>query len=75
MPKDKFDSKRERFKVLAERRTNNILNAIRILSHCSNRSLYEYQKDEVDRIFRAIDESLSDARSKFRERKKNRFTL
>lgn len=75
MPKDKFISKRERFKVLAERRTNNIINAIRILSHCSNKSLYDYQKDEVDRIFRAIDESINDARIKFKEKRKSRFAL
>jgi hypothetical protein len=70
-----FTSKRERFKVLAENRTNSILNNIRILSHCSNKSLYDYEIDEVDKIFEAIQDALIDAKNKFKDKEKKIFRL
>ena len=75
MARKKFDSKRERFIYLAEKRTNSIINQIRILSHCSNKSLYEYDNSEIDSIFKAIEDALSEARTKLRGNKKEPFRL
>lgn len=44
---EKAESKRERFVRIAETRTNKILNMIRLLSNCSNSSVYEYTKADV----------------------------
>ena len=75
MARKQFTSKRERFKVLAENRTNAILNNLRILSHCSNKSLYDYETDEIDKIFTAIEDALVDAKNKFKDREKKLFKL
>lgn len=75
MARKQFNSNRERFKSLAENRTNNILSAIRILSHCSNKALYDYENEEIDRIFRAIEETLSEAKAKFGDKERKRFKL
>ena len=61
----KKETRRDRFKRLAEKRTNNVIRNIRILANCSNRSSYEYTKSEVDKIFNTISAELKIARSKF----------
>lgn len=75
MPKQKFTSKRQRFLTVAESRTNTILEKIRILGNCSNRSLYEYNKEEIDRIFKAIQEKLNETKSRFVVKKEKEFKL
>jgi hypothetical protein len=75
MPKQKFTSKRERFLTVAESRTNTIIEKIRVLGNCSNKSLYEYNKDEIDKIFRAILDKLNETKSKFVVKKEKEFKL
>lgn len=75
MPKRKFTSKRERFLSVAETRTNSILEKIRILGNCSNRSLYEYNRDEIDKIFRAIQDKLNETKARFVVKKDKEFKL
>lgn len=72
----KKEEKTERFKRLAATRTNEILNKLRILSNCSNRSAYEYSEDDIGKIFMAIENGAKEARSKFYfPDGKNRFKL
>lgn len=75
MARKKFSSKRERFEALAVNRTNNIINGIRILSNCSNKALYEYSIEEIDKIFKAIEEALVEAKMQFKDKKKEKFRL
>ena len=75
MARKKFTSKRERFIGLAENRTNSVINNLRILSNCSNKSLYEYEPIEIDKIFNAINDALVEARSKFKDKKQEQFKL
>ena len=75
MARKKFSSKRERFQSLAVNRTNNIINGIRILSNCSNKALYEYSNEEIDKIFKAIEEALVEAKMQFKDKKKEKFKL
>jgi len=62
----KNETKSERFRRLAEKRTNSVIKCIRILGNCSNKSMYSYSKEEVDKIFNAISNKLKDSKSKFR---------
>jgi len=72
----KEEEKKERFKRLAATRTNEIMNKLRILSNCSNRSAYEYSEDDISKIFTAIEKAAKEARSKFYfPESKNRFKL
>jgi len=75
MARKQFASKRERFIGLAENRTNAVINNLRILSHCSNKSLYEYEQDEIEKIFKAIDDAIIEAKSKFKDKKPEIFKL
>jgi len=59
------ETRHERFARLAEKRTNNIIKNIRILGNCSNRSSYEYTKEEVDKIFNAITSEIREEKAKF----------
>lgn len=68
-------NKRERFKRLAVNRTNDVLNKIRVLSNCSNRSAYDYTEDEINRIFSEIEKSVKIAKSKFNYPKNKKFKL
>ena len=69
------ESKHDRFVRVAERRTNDVLERIRILSNCSSTGNYEYSEKEVAKIFGEIDRALRMARGKFQGEKRHRFTL
>lgn len=69
------ESRNERFKRIASKRTNEILEKIRILGNCSNKSSYEYSEEEVNKIFSEIDKQLKIAKAKFLSGKRERFRL
>ncbi len=59
------NEKRERFKRVAENRTNKIIEQIRLLGNCANRSNYEYTAEEVRKIFAAIEMELKTSKAKY----------
>lgn len=65
------ETKSDRFKRLAENRTQRILEDIRILSNLSNKGLYEYSSQQLKKIFGAIRESVSMAEARFKGKKLN----
>jgi len=72
------ENKSERFRRLAEKRTRLVLEKIRILSNLSNKGLYDYSPEQINKIFRAIRKCFEDAEARFRGNKKtnsNEFTL
>ncbi len=76
--KPKFESKEERFVRVAQARANKVIDMIDLIGNLSNTSIYAFTFDQVDHIFTAIQESLSDAKQRFcRPSKlpKRRFSL
>ena len=71
------ETRSERFRRLAEKRTNAVIRNIRILGNCSNKSSYEYTKGEIEKIFNAIYSELREAKArfKFKNNKENNFKL
>jgi len=69
------EAKRERFKRVAERRTNRILSDLRMLGNTSNKSLYSYTRADVDKIFNAIEIRKTEIRAKFKTADHDSFTL
>lgn len=69
------ESRHERFKRIAAKRTNEILEKIRILGNCANKSSYEYSEEEVNKIFSEIDKQLKLTKAKFLAGKRERFKL
>lgn len=70
-----MESRNERFKRIATRRTNNILNQVRLLGNLSNKSTYDYSEEEVNKIFSAIESLLKISKVKFHSHKKKEFKL
>jgi len=66
------ETRRERFVRVAERRTRNVIERLRILGNCANRGVYEYGATDVDKIFRALERELEQVRHKFDDRIKRR---
>lgn len=53
------------FKRLATKRTNRTLKDISLIGNLSDRGNYSYNNSQVEKIFRAIDAELRDARARF----------
>lgn len=60
-----MESKREKFVRLAEARTNKIIDMLRLLGNCANKSNYDYSDADVQKIFTAIEKELKNTRTKF----------
>lgn len=60
-----METKSDKFIRLAEGRTNDVLNKIRLISNLSNRRNYDYSKKEVQQIFSAIEAELLNAKKMF----------
>lgn len=69
------EQKQEAFKRLAAKRTNAVINKIRILGHCSNPWQYEYSEEDVKKIFKAVDDELRAIKSKFKNTERSNFQL
>jgi hypothetical protein len=69
------ETRNERFRRLASKRTNEILEKIRILGNCSNKSSYEYSDEEVNKIFTEIEKQLKLTKAKFMSGKREKFKL
>lgn len=66
-----MNERRSRFKKLAEKRVNNTLKCIQLIGNLSNKSNYEYSKDEVTAIFKALKQELQIAESRFKVNNKS----
>ena len=69
------ETPQERFKRIAEVRTNAVLDRLRILGNLSNRQMYGYSQEDINKIFRAIDKQIKEVRAKFNSRKEEKFKL
>lgn len=69
------ESSNDRFKRLATKRTNAVLEKLRVLGNCSNRALYDYTETDVSKIFGVIENELKDMKAKFQPKRHRRFSL
>lgn len=72
------ETKRQKFIRLAEKRTNRILDTLDLLGNLSNTNNYEFTQKDVDKIFKAIESSVSETKRTFTkngEQKHNKFSL
>lgn len=65
----------ERFKRLATTRTNAVLDKLRILGNLSNRQLYRYSEEDIEKIFSTVSKQVRDIRAKFGAAKERKFKL
>ena len=63
--RSKVAGKRERFRSLAEARTNKAIEAIGRIGNLSNRQIYEYEEAEVKKVVRALKEAVASVEARF----------
>ncbi len=59
------ETKKQRFDRISTARKTKILDVIRLLENCANRSNYEYSRDEIEDIFSTLETALHAAKAKF----------
>lgn len=60
-----MDKKHEKFRELAEKRTNKALDAIRLIGNLSNRATYTYEPEETRKIIKALRDAVGEVESRF----------
>jgi hypothetical protein len=65
------EPKKEKFKRLAIKRVNSLLNTMRLVSNLANKSNYEYSEEEANKILKAISNSFDDLKVKFKSKKRD----
>ena len=61
----KSTEKRDRFKTVAGRRVQNILDGLDNLAKCSNKSTYEYSDEDVKKMMKAINDKVALLKASF----------
>ena len=69
------ETSKDRFKRLATQRTNNILQKLKVLGNCSNRSVYDYNEEDISKIFSEIERRVKETKAKFHYPKRKAFKL
>jgi hypothetical protein len=63
--RSKSGGKREKFRALAEARTNKAIEAIGRIGNLSNRQIYEYEDAEVRKVIRALKDAVTSVEARF----------
>jgi len=71
----KGETKEQRFKRIAERRVQRVLDALRGLSHLSNRRMYQWNDAQLEKIWQAVDKELKACRESFEHSEPDEFRL
>lgn len=69
------ETKKERFKRVAEKRVQNIINATRSLSGLSNKKAYEWENEQLEKIWKAIEQEIENCKNSFKDPASNIFKL
>lgn len=71
----KGETKEDRFKRVVQKRVQNVLDSIRRLSQCSNKRMYEWEDEQLKKIWAALDKELKLCKSSFEETGPEEFRL
>jgi hypothetical protein len=61
----KAASKHEKFRALAESRTNKAIEAITRIGNLSNRQIYDFEDAEVRKVLRALKDAVASVEARF----------
>ncbi len=59
------ETKKQRFERISKARKEKILDTLRLMENCSNKSNYEYTQDEITELFDELANAVENARAKF----------
>jgi hypothetical protein len=69
------ETKEEKFKRIASARANRILDDLRLIGNCSNRSLYNYSDTDVNKIFSTIEKETKRIKLMFEDNRRRKIEL
>ena len=69
------ENKQQRFTRVVEKRVQNVLDSIRRLSQCSNRRMYEWNDEQLMKIWNAIDKELENCKESYNNTEPEEFKL
>ena len=71
----KGETKEERFKRVVQKRVQNVIDSIRRLSQCSNKRMYEWNDEQLMKIWQAIDKELKLCKESYEKAITEQFQL
>ncbi len=71
----KKETKEERFVRVAEKRVQNVINGVRSLSQLSNEKVYKWNKEQLDKIWKAIEQEIDICKKGFDDPDSDIFKL
>jgi hypothetical protein len=71
----KGETKEERFRRVAQKRVQNVLDSLRRLSQCANRRMYAWNEDQLAKIWAAVDGEVENCKTSFDNAEPKIFTL
>jgi len=69
------EDKQQRFTRVVEKRVQNVLDSVKRLSQCSNRRMYEWNDEQLTKIWNAIDTELQDCKESYKTTEPKEFKL
>ena len=67
------ESKSERFNRVAEKRVENVLKSLRSLSQCSNKRMYGWNDEQLNKIWDAINSELQSCKESYTQTQLDEF--
>lgn len=71
----KGEGKEGRFKRIAEKRVQRVLDSIKSLSQCSNKRMYAWNDEQLKKIWNAVDNELQSCKASFENSEPQEFRL
>ena len=71
----KGENKKQRFTRVVEKRVQNVLDSVRRLSQCSNQRMYEWNDEQLTKIWDAIDTELQNCKESYKTTESEEFRL
>lgn len=69
------ESKEERFERIVQKRVQNVLDGLQRLSQCSNKRIYQWNDQQLKKIWAAVDHDLMNCKESFKNAEKKEFKL
>jgi len=67
------ESKAQRFNRVAEKRVDNVLKSLGSLSQCSNKRMYEWNDEQLTKIWDAINSELQSCKDSYAKTQPDKF--
>jgi len=71
----KGETKEQRFKRIAEKRVQIVLDSLRKLSQCANQRMYKWNDEQLSKIWDAVSIEMEKCKDRFRNAESDEFKL